>query len=143
MQFANSPVRAQKNSLVLLRKTPLSSFEKLLNLAQKNSLAQKKTLLSGLETVNYPFHGFLSCKSYHIFICSSYEIILLIHGRRKKFPCKIFHSTFSIGSPSCLIQEALKQRDQTVRKFQQEIDSLQFRNDQVNFLILLSTQNHL
>lgn len=131
MQFANSPVRAQKNSLVLLRKTPLSSFEKLLNLAQKNSLVQKKTL------------GFLSCKSYHIFLGSSYEIILLIHGRRKKFPCKIFHSTFSIGSPSCLIQEALKQRDQTVRKFQQEIDSLQFRNDQVNFLILLSTQNHL
>ena len=46
-----------------------------------------------------------------------------------------------ISSFNCLpqylnIQENLKQKDQAIRKYEQEIDSLQFRNDQVGVLRL-------
>lgn len=33
---------------------------------------------------------------------------------------------------SIYLKENAKQKDQTIRKYEQEIDSLQFRNDQVN-----------
>ena len=44
----------------------------------------------------------------------------------------IIISSFNCFIPQYLnIQENLKQKDQAIRKYEQEIDSLQFRNDQV------------
>ena len=38
-----------------------------------------------------------------------------------------------------VFQETVRQKDQSIRKYEQEIDSLQFRNDQVMPRILLVT----
>ena len=38
-------------------------------------------------------------------------------------------------------QESIKQKDQSIRKYEQEIDSLQFRNDQVSGMCKESVPN--
>ena len=45
------------------------------------------------------------------------------------------YKTLIVGVDSCIylpFQEAVKQRDQSIRKYEQDIDSLEFRNSQVS-----------
>lgn len=44
---------------------------------------------------------------------------------------KDFHWNFDSIISDVVFQETVRQKDQSIRKYEQEIDSLQFRNDQV------------